>query len=674
LEATVVARVQAEPRLVMHWNGAVIVDLARSFLNSNGAEKHARAFVPDRGKNAPAPPRAEGPADGLTQNLCAMAGSLRCCSRRGLVERFDSTIGAGTVLMPFGGKHQRTPAQVTAAKIPLLQGETDTASVMSYGFDPYRSEADPYRGAYFAVVESVAKLAAAGCPLDQCYLTFQEYFERMTGDPLRWGKPLAALLGAMQAQLELGIASIGGKDSMSGSFEQINVPPTLVSFAVALCNASELISNEFKQPGSTLALLQPETDADGFPRAESLLHNFAALRAAIRRGEVRAAHALTAGGVSEALLKMALGNQIGVRLAGEYDFCGDYTPVPGDILLELAPGAPLLGKAIGATTEDGAYATPSQRVSLAALARACEARLEPVFPTQAKGDGDARPPVLSYPARSCATPAVRVAQPRVLIPVFPGTNCEYDSARAFERAGARAEIFVINNQSAQGLRQSVERAAALLAQAQILFLPGGFSGGDEPDGSGKFITAFFRSPRLREAVTALLEERGGLIGGICNGFQALIKLGLVPYGKICAMTPQSATLTFNTIGRHQSKLVRTRVASVLSPWLSLCAPGEEHLVPISHGEGRFLCPEALLRELTAKGQIATQYVDLDGQPSMEIQYNPNGSLCAAEGITSPDGRVFGKMGHSERVGRGLYINVPGETDNKMFASAVRYFA
>ncbi|MDR2525875.1 MAG: phosphoribosylformylglycinamidine synthase [Oscillospiraceae bacterium] len=651
LEATVIAEVKAEPRLKMRWQGDEIVNLARSFLNSNGAEKKASAAVPPR---PAAPFRHPG-------------GRLAGCSRRGLAERFDSTIGANTVLMPFGGKHQQTPAQVMAAKFPLLQGETAQCSVMSYGFDPYLTEYDPYGGAYCAVVEGVAKLAAAGCPLRRCYLTFQEYFERMR-TPENWGKPLAALLGAMQAQLDLGLASIGGKDSMSGSFEGLDVPPTLVSFAVTLCDAGDVISNEFKRVGSTLALLQPRTDANGLPDAQSLLANFAALREAIGRGEVLAAHALTAGGVEEAIRKMALGNKIGAEVPQDWDFAKDYAPIAGDILLELTPGA-ALGTMIGRTVKSYTY----QGVSLSEAEAVYEDVLESVFPMHSKAVHAPVTPLSLYTSKSATAPKSKAAQPRVLIPVFPGTNCEYDTARAFARAGAQPEILVINNQSAQGLADSVDRAAKALAEAQVLFLPGGFSGGDEPDGSGKFITAFFRNPRLCEAVTALLKQRGGLVGGICNGFQALIKLGLVPYGRIRDMRPEDATLTFNTIGRHQSKLVRTRVASVLSPWLALCEPGELHTVPVSHGEGRFVCPEALLRQLIAGGQIATQYVDLDGRPTMEEQFNPNGSVWAVEGITSPDGRVFGKMGHSERVGKGLYKNVPGDTDNKMFRACVAYF-
>ena len=676
LEATVVAEVQAEPRLVMKWNGQVIVDVSREFLNSNGAEKSAKAHVGTVGA-ASKPP--EGQA--FTDRIRDLAGSLAVCSRRGLSERFDSTIGAGTVLMPFGGKYQQTPSQVMAAKIPVQQGETDACSVMAYGYDPCLTASDPYRGAYCAVVESIAKLAAAGCPLGQCYLTFQEYFERMTGDPARWGKPLAALLGAMQAQLDLGIASIGGKDSMSGSFEQLDVPPTLVSFAVALTEAKRLISNEFKRPGSTVAYIAPPQGDNGLPLPEETLEIFRQVAALAGQGKVLSAQAVTSGGVAEAVLKMGLGNKIGFAFDAGFPIEYAFPAEPGAILLELAEGCEY-GSPVGRTIEAYEIRAGEEVTALAELEALYENKLEPVFPMKAEAKDNSQlstalPPVMSATLncqlRSNASPIVRTAKPRVFIPVFPGTNCEYDTARAFGKAGAVPEVFVINNKSAQGLADSVERAAKALSQAQILFLPGGFSGGDEPDGSGKFITAFLRNPRLSEAVADLLGRRTGLAGGVCNGFQALVKLGLVPFGEIREMAPECPTLTFNTIGRHQSKLVRTRVASVLSPWLALCEPGEVHLVPISHGEGRFVCPEPLLRQLIENGQVATQYVNLDGVPSMDIQYNPNGSVCAIEGITSPDGRVFGKMGHSERMGPGLYKNVPGDTDNKMFRAAVEYY-
>jgi len=654
LEATVVAEVQAEPRLQMHWKGKQIVDLAREFLNSNGATKSANARV-----TATVGADANPPA-----SLHELAASLNIASQKGLVERFDSTVGAGTVIMPLGGKYQATRAQVMAAKLPVRHGETNTASVMAYGYDPYLTEADPYKGAYSAVVESVTKLAAAGCPLDECYLSFQEYFQRMTSDPTTWGKPLAALLGALQAQLDLGLASIGGKDSMSGTFEQLHVPPTLVSFAVALADWRNMLSNEFKQAGSQLVLAAPPCDEHGMPMPKHMLEMFTQIAELAADGKILAAHAVTSSGVAGAVLNMSLGNRIGANFACDNAFAA----IPGGIVLELAEGVQF-GTPIGQTTE--AYAINGTcGLELEAL---YNDKLEQVFPTKVETQDNYELRITNYALRSTASPAIKTAKPRVLIPVFPGTNCEYDTARAFERAGAETEMLVINNKTPQGLQDSVQRMAKALDAAQVLFIPGGFSGGDEPDGSGKFITAFLRNAQLTESVTRLLDDRMGLIGGICNGFQALIKLGLVPYGKITDMTADCPTLTSNAIGRHQSKLVRTRVSSVLSPWLALCEPGEMHLNPVSHGEGRFVCSPELLAQLVANGQIATQYVDADGNPTMDIAYNPASSTLAVEGITSPDGRVFGKMAHSERVGPGLYRNVAGDTDNKMFAAAVKYF-
>ncbi|MCL2446493.1 MAG: phosphoribosylformylglycinamidine synthase [Oscillospiraceae bacterium] len=653
LEANVVAEVQAAPRLQMTWKGKQIVDLSREFLNSNGATKTAKAHVTMR--NAQCVMRNE--------DLRELAANLNVASQKGLVERFDSTIGAGSVFMPFGGKYQATPAQVMAAKFPVRHGETHAASVMSYGYDPYLTEADPYKGAYYAVVESVTKLAAAGCPLDECYLSFQEYFQRMTDDPAIWGKPLAALLGALQAQLDLGLASIGGKDSMSGTFEQLHVPPTLVSFAVALADWRNLVSNEFKQAGSQLTLAAPPCDEYGLPMPQHMLEMFAQIAKLAADGKVLAAHAVTSSGIAGAVLNMSLGNRIGAEFTHENAFAS----IPGGIVLELAEGVQF-GEVIGKTTEEYAI-NGTCGIELEAL---YNNKLEAVFPTQVQQE-NAGVKAFSFTQRSNVAPAIKTAKPRVLIPVFPGTNCEYDTARAFERAGAETEILVINNMTPQGLADSVQRMAKSLDAAQVLFIPGGFSGGDEPDGSGKFITAFLRNAQLAEGVTRLLDDRMGLVGGICNGFQALIKLGLVPFGKITDMTADCPTLTFNAIGRHQSKLVRTRVASVLSPWLALCEPGEMHLSPISHGEGRFVCPPQLLNQLIANGQIATQYVDPAGNPTLDIAYNPATSTLAVEGITSPDGRVFGKMAHSERIGPGLYRNVPGDTDNKMFAAAVGYF-
>ena len=666
LEATVVAEVVAEPRLTMEWNGKKIVDISREFLNSNGAEKHTRVHV-----CAPSPIVRAVPGKTNEEKLFALAGDLNVCSKRGLAERFDSTIGANTVLMPFGGRYQLTPAQAMAAKFPVLHGETKTCSMMAWGFNPFITEKNPYLGAYYAVVESVAKLVASGADLSTCYLTFQEYFERMTEDASRWGKPAAALLGALTAQLELGLGSIGGKDSMSGTFEDIDVPPTLVSFAVSVCNSDNVLSPEFKLPGSKVYYLEPARNADGTLNTESLLSVFRTVTQLIADKKVLSCYTPIYGGIAEGLMKMAFGNRIGFKLDRLFDQSALYDYRYGAFILEAAEALEGLTQ-LGETTYDYALKIGIETVDLQALCDVYEGKLESVFacniPTPDKPVRE-----ISYTAKTRVAPKVGAAKPKVLIPVFPGTNCEYDTARALERAGAEPQIMVIRNLSAKAIADSAAAFAEAMRSAQIVFIPGGFSGGDEPDGSGKFITAFFRNPRVTEAVRALLQERDGLMGGICNGFQALIKLGLVPYGDIvepCADTP---TLTFNTIGRHQSRLVTTRVASNLSPWLSGSAVGDLHTVPISHGEGRFVCPPALLEELIVNGQIATQYVDGQGKPTMDIRCNPNGSVLAVEGITSPDGRVFGKMGHSERVSDNVYKNVDGNKDNGMFRNAVAYF-
>ena len=666
LQAVSVARVTAEPRLRMRWNGSTIVDISRAFLDTNGAEKHADA--------APAaaalkPQRIGG---GFAENLRALAGSLQCCTRRGLSERFDSTIGAGTVLMPFGGARQRTPIQAMAQKISLERGETDDCTLMSWGFDPALSSESPYHGAYCAVVESVCRLIASGAAFEDVYLSFQEYFPRLGASPERWGQPLAALLGAFEAQMALGVAAIGGKDSMSGSFESLDVPPTLVSFAVTHGKTGEVVSPEFKSAGSSAILLTAETDETGLPTGESLAALFARVTALLRSGRAVSCYAPGAGGVADAVLKMCLGNGLGFRFAAGLDMQTLFARRCGAFVLEVTervPGALTLGEV---TAEPG-LTLGAETVSLAELEALSEAKLEPVYPSCAPAHSGAVED-FGYAGPRQASPAhIRTAKPRFLIPVFPGTNCEYDSARAVERAGGEAEIFIVRNLSAADVERSVERFAARVRDAQAIFIPGGFSGGDEPDGSGKFITAFFRSGAVREAVTALLDERGGLMCGICNGFQALIKLGLVPYGRILDTDENSPTLTHNLIGRHQSRIVRTRIASNKSPWLAETHVGEVYSVPVSHGEGRFFADEALIRRLAENGQIATQYADDAGHASMDIRFNPNGSAFAVEGITSPDGRVFGKMGHAERVGSGLYKNVPGDYNIKMFASAVRYF-
>ena len=651
LEAYRVAVVTEEPRMVMRWRGKTIVDLSRAFLDTNGAAKHAAVSA-----GAPAGETPKAPA-----TLREMAGSLESASRRGLTERFDASIGAGSLLMPYGGKHQRTPAQAMAALLPVLPGQhTDQGSVMAWGFDPRRMERDPYRGAWESVCLSLAKLTAAGGDYRKAYLTLQEFFEKLGREPRRWGKPFAALLGALDAQLDFGCAAIGGKDSMSGSFLDRDVPPTLLSFAIAPVLAGEVLSPEFKAPGYPVYLFTGE----GPEGIRAAWERFLTLA---RAGKVKAAWAVEQG-MAEGLMQMAFGNRVGFRAEGEQDW---YVPMPGAILAELTEeteGAVRLG----VTTAEEAIDLGREHASLTDLLAWNEAVLEDVYPT--KTDGEKRPvQLVSFTAENRAAPALRTAGPKALIPVFPGTNCEYDTARALREAGAEAEIFVLRNLTAEDVQRSVEGFAAALRSTQMLILPGGFSGGDEPDGSAKLMTAFLRNPAVREQVMALLDQRDGLMLGICNGFQALIKLGLVPFGKISDTDAACPTLTYNTIGRHQSRMVRTRVASDLSPWLSGTRVGETYTVPISHGEGRFLASEALLRDLAQRGQIATQYVDEVGQPTLDDEWNPNGSLWAVEGITSPDGRVLGKMGHSERIGPNLYRNVPGDYDMKLFQSAVRYF-
>ena len=665
LEATVVATVKADPRLTMTWNGKKICDISREFLNSNGAEKHIDIKAPkiqNYDKKIP---------ESFAQGMKNIAGGLNTCSKRGLSERFDSTIGAGTVLMPFGGKYQRTPIQAMVQKISVEAGHTELASYMSWGYNPDVSSASPYHGAYLAVVESASKLVASGAEFSDVYLTFQEYFEKPGKDPARWGKPLVALLGAYRAQMELGIAAIGGKDSMSGSFEKLDVPPTLISFAVTTDKAKHAISPEFKSAGDKLVLLAPKYDESGLPTAETLLALYKQVNTLMREGKVSAAYTLGYGGIAEAVLKMSLGNGYGFAFERGIDLKTVFEYKYGAFVLEVAPET-AVGKTLGYITEDKAFTFADESISLAEAEAIYEGKLEKVYPCNiAYPDGT--PETVSYTAKQVCAPAVKCAKPRVLIPVFPGTNCEYDSAKAVADAGAIPEIFVINNLTADGIKRSAENFAKKTAQAQAIFVPGGFSGGDEPDGSGKFITAFFRGAAVKSAVSDLLDNRDGLMCGICNGFQALIKLGLLPYGKIIDTDESCPTLTFNNIARHQSKIVRTRIASNMSPWLSLCEVGDVYGVPISHGEGKFLASDATIAELIANGQIATQYVDMDNKATYHIDYNPNGSSLAIEGITSPDGRVFGKMGHSERIGRDLYRNVIGEYDIKMFASMVKYF-
>ncbi|MBR2871170.1 MAG: phosphoribosylformylglycinamidine synthase [Clostridia bacterium] len=664
LQACPVAVVKAEPRLTMLWNGNKIVDISREFLNSNGAEKHISV----------APAKSEKYSKELPNDFVsgykALSTDLNVCSKRGLSERFDSTIGAGTVLMPFGGKHQLTPIQAMVQKISVEKKHTDDCSLMAWGYNPFCTEKSPYHGAYLAVVESVSKLIATGASFNDVYLTFQEYFERPGKDGKRWGKPLAALLGAFKAQMDLGIGSIGGKDSMSGTFENIDVPPTLVSFAVTTDKTQNVLSNEFKKAGHKVILIAPEYDKNGLPKAESLIACFNKVRALVESKKAYACWTPVYGGVAEGVLKMCLGNMLGFKYSSDLTLENMFGYLYGGFIVEVeeANGE----KVIGEVTDSKTIEYKGEKLDLEDLLKAYEDKLESVFSCNVKGSSE-KIENFNFNATERYTTSIKVATPKVLIPAFPGTNCEYDSAKAVTDAGANAEIFVINNLSADGIARSVEQFAQKVKSAQMIFVPGGFSGGDEPDGSGKFITAFFRNQAVKESVTELLDKRDGLMCGICNGFQALIKLGLVPYGKIIDTDENCPTLTFNTISRHQSRIVRTRIASNKSPWLAQTNVGDIYNVPISHGEGRFLADEKLILELAKNGQIATQYVDLNGNATSDIRFNPNDSMFAIEGITSPDGRVFGKMGHSERIGKGLYKNVYGEYDIKMFASAVKYF-
>ena len=668
LEATRIAIVTEEKRLIMQHLGQTVVDLSRAFLDTNGASKTADAYVADRKQQKPFP----WEQGGNKERLMALVSDLNFCSRQGLAERFDSTIGAGTVLMPFGGVRQKTSAQAMAALLPAQHATTCTCSVMAYGYDPYISEADPYNGAYLAVVHSLSKLAAAGASVEDAYLTLQEYFPRLGNDASRWGLPLAALLGAVDAQLDYGCAAIGGKDSMSGSFEALDVPPTLVSFAVATTKAQVVISPEFKKIGSFIALLAPQYRESGLPEAESMKQVFQQLYTLTQSGQATAVYALGRGGIAEAAFKMGLGNRIGVRFWDTVNSELLFATQFGAFLVELKQGAQA-GKTIGMTQEAYRWTLPGEEIALDEIERIYESKLAPVYPTHLEKSGK-----ISVPAYSCASTPIKrsgasIAKPRVLIPVFPGTNCEYDTEEAFLRAGAAPQILLIKNLTPRQVEQAVRAFAQALQSSQILFLPGGFSGGDEPDGSGKFITAFLRNPRIREEMSRFLKERDGVVGGICNGFQALIKLGLVPFGEVRDMDESCPTLTFNEIGRHQSRIVRTRVSSNASPWLMYTEVGEVYAAPVSHGEGRFLCPQPLFDMLAENGQLVTQYVDETGTPTMDISANPNGSMGAVEGIISPDGRIFGKMAHNERVGQYLYRNVPGNYDMPLFRGAVDYF-
>ncbi len=665
LEATVVAKVTDENRLKMRWNGKTIVNISRDFLNSNGAVKVTDVSVPSHDVSY----KSRGFA-GDRAAFEEVLSDLNVCSKKGLSERFDSTIGGGTVLMPFGGKYQLTPTQLMAAHLPVMDGKTDTTSGMAYGFDPELSEKDPYIGAYMAIIESVARLAAAGADVGKMWLTLQEYFPRTKNDPSRWGLPFSALLGALKAQLALGIGAIGGKDSMSGTFEDIDVPPTLVSFAVSVMSSEYIVSNEFKKSGSKVYLLSPEKTADGLIDAECFKAICRKLASLAKEGTLLSSFALGHKGVAAAVPKMAFGNMIGFEFDTSYDISKAADDAFGSFIIETDEN--IDGVLLGKTTEEKVIKTAKGEITLEDALKIYGGTLESVFPTDKDPVDEVVPSVSCYKGYEDKH-VLYGLKPKVVIPVFPGTNCEYDSARRFERAGAECETIIIRNLNETDLRDSIDKMTDAIEKSQIIMFPGGFSGGDEPEGSGKFIAAFFRNERLKYAVSEFLEKNDGLVLGICNGFQALIKLGLLPYGEIRDMTPDSPTLTFNTIGRHQSMIVRTRVATNASPWLSKVKVGEVYNVAISHGEGRFIAPKETLIELSDNGQVATQYVTIEGEPTMRMPYNPNCSLMAVEGIISPDGRVFGKMGHLERSGKDIFKNVPGNYDMHVFEAGVEYF-
>ena len=675
LESTVVAEVTDENRLEMTWRGDKIVDLSRDFLNTNGVVQHAAVEIEAIGDDeyrtqVPSALEKMTNAEALKANL----SRLEVCSQKGLVERFDSSIGASTVLMPYAGKYQLTPEEAMVAKIPLIKGETDTATVMAYGFIPKVSRWSPFHSAAFAVTESLAKLAAVGCDPSKARLTFQEYFERLNDAPTRWGKPTAALLGALTAQLGYHTPSIGGKDSMSGSFNDLDVPPTLVSFAVGVSEASKTASAQFKRAGSTVKLVEIPVDGEtGLPNYDKAMALMVDVCNKIRAGKVLAAGVVKEGGAAACVCKMAFGNKTGFTFESKLDAKTLFAPLQGSFVLELADENDFDGITLGTTNDNGVFIIDGTVYTADELIAEWTSKLEKVFPTDSGKTAKMPIDVPLYKERSIFVAKNKVAKPKVFIPAFPGTNCEVDTARAFEKAGAEASILVVNNLTPADINETIDKMVKEIETSQIVMLPGGFSGGDEPEGSGKFIATTFRNPKVSEAVTKLLNCRDGLMLGICNGFQALIKLGLVPNGKIVDIKENDPTLTFNTIGRHISSMAYTRVTSVKSPWFSAVEAGDVFAVPISHGEGRFVADEDVMKKLVENGQVATQYVDLDGNVANEMPFNPNGSVCAVEGITSPDGRVLGKMGHCERKGDNLYGNVPFEKDIKLFESGVKYF-
>ncbi|RCW50774.1 MULTISPECIES: phosphoribosylformylglycinamidine synthase [unclassified Halanaerobium] len=691
LEAAVVAEVKDNRRLIMKWNNDNIVDLSRAFLNTHGASQKSRVKVkePAADKNYfknSINKRLKG-TENLKEKWLKNLSDINVASKKGLIEKFDSTVGAGTVLMPFGGKYQLTPSQSMAAKIPLIKGETNTATIMSYGYNPKLTTWSPFHGALYAVIESIAKITAAGGDYRNIRFTFQEYFERLYDNPERWGKPFSALLGAYFAQKRFGLPAVGGKDSMSGTFKDMDVPPTLVSFAVCTADANKIISAEFKEEGSRIVYLPVDRKKDELPDIEKLKNNYKNVKALIDDDKILSASAVTLGGIAEALSKMSFGNKIVFNLEQIEKKEKLFTPEYGALIIEITEEVDLDSyfddyKILGRTDIGENLKIDGIEIPIEDVLKAWKNPLEKIYPTQPKheqkdkleSDEKIKPLKFEpYKRDKELRASIKIAHPNVLIPVFPGTNCEYDTARQFREAGGKVETFVFKNLNEKHIENSIKKMADLINQSQIVALPGGFSAGDEPDGSGKFIAAVFRNSVIKEAVMKLLNKRDGLMLGICNGFQALIKLGLLPYGEMRELTDSSPTLTFNTIGRHVSTMVHTRIASDKSPWFSSVEVGDIHTVPVSHGEGRFVADLKLIEKLRANGQIAAQYVDFEGNPSMDIEFNPNGSMAAVEAISSPDGRILGKMAHSERIGSSVCKNIPGQKDQKIFKAGIDYF-
>ena len=683
LEATRVAVVTEEPRLKLSWRGKTIVSLSRAFLNTNGAHQEAdvRINLPSAADDYFGQKHIRGlqaciDRGDIREAFLTVLRDLNECSQKGLVEMFDSSIGAASVLMPYGGKNQLTETQVMAAKLPISEGDSDTVTLMSYGFDPYLSSWSPYHGAVYAVVQSIAKIVSAGGDPSELHFTFQEYFKRMTGEPERWSEPFLALLGAFEAQLRFKTASIGGKDSMSGSFNDINVPPTLVSFAVNVSKESSIISPELKEAGNKLVVLKCERDGNELPKYEELLSQYQKFHEDSERGLIVSACTIEAGGMAAAICRMAFGNGLGVRIEHNVDVNDIFEPSFGSIIAEVRPEdvskLSITYTLTGQIMTDPVIEYREHKLAISEAVEQWKKPLEKVFPSRAESTDEELSDRL-YEGGRVYVCKNRIAKPSVFIPVFPGTNCEYDSAKAFEKAGASVITSVFRNLSAEDIRDSVLAYKEAIDRSQIIMFPGGFSAGDEPDGSAKFFATAFRNEVLKDAVMRLLNERDGLILGVCNGFQALIKLGLVPFGEIREQEETSPTLTFNTINRHISKMIYTKVISDKSPWLAKTRPGETYVIPASHGEGRFVAPEGIIEKLFENGQVATRYADSTGRITMDSEYNVNGSFMAIEGITSPDGRCFGRMGHPERIGRGVAVNICGEQDMKIFEAGVEYF-